>query len=191
MRWRIWVVAVFVATLLLTFLVFFSSTSAQDEDDDEAATATAVAAAEETAEAADDDASATETAEADAGTETPSPTDAPPAPTSQVTTIVEKVERGDPLQGDAMVVVIMSALVGAFVVLLLVLLLFSRALGSGKDIKEIVDLGRPPLEGITLVLIVVAVLILASGNRIDPQGTVGVLTAVVGYILGRAAGGGK
>jgi hypothetical protein len=43
-------------------------------------------------------------------------------------------------------------------------------------------------EGVFLIFIVSAVLILAIGRGIEPDGAISILSAIAGYVLGRAMG---
>ena len=67
------------------------------------------------------------------------------------------------------------------------LIIFWVAIHADKTVDSMEKLARPAIEGITLVMVVVAVIILGIQGVIDDQGVVGILSAIVGFLLGRGA----
>ncbi len=82
-----------------------------------------------------------------------------------------------------------TALLITWTVLVGLLLLLRNSLTQDKAV-DWYRLARPVLEGVTLVMIVAAVIILGSQGSIGDQGIIAVLSAIVGFLLGRAVGAG-
>lgn len=125
-------------------------------------------------------------------TETATPTPTMPtieaAPTAGPQIVVELPAPGTSITGDRVFWLVIASVAAAWSVLVGVLLLFKMAIRELRDADGIEKLGRPALEGITLVMVVVAVIILGIQDRIGDQGIVGILSAIVGFLLGRTAG---
>jgi uncharacterized membrane protein YgcG len=133
----------------------------------------------------------TESGVAQVRTPTPTATPVVTPPPDPGPKVVE--EKSEPLiTGDRVFWLVMASLLAAWSILLGLLGLFWWAMrweeGQTSGLER---LGRPAIEGITLVMVVVAVIILGIQAVIGDQGVVAILSAIVGYTLGRAAGRGQ
>lgn len=126
-------------------------------------------------------------------TVTPTAT-ATPAPTA--TPVVEYVPlRDDPLiRGQTLLILLLTVIVGG--ILLLGLMVCARAwsrkpaTGQGAvadQDKEYEGTYKRQIEGIILVMVVVAIILLGVTDKIGQEGLVSVLAAITGYAVGRAA----
>jgi uncharacterized repeat protein (TIGR01451 family) len=84
-----------------------------------------------------------------------------------------------------------SVLIGILAIVAMVVLAYVGAIAKYSPDKEAKDdLNRERIalvrEGVFLIFIVSAVLILAIGRGIEPDGAISILSAIVGYVFGRA-----
>jgi magnesium-transporting ATPase (P-type) len=85
-----------------------------------------------------------------------------------------------------------SVLIGILAIVAMVILAYVGAIAKYSPDKEAKDdLNRQRIalvrEGVFLIFIVSAVLILAIGRGIEPDGAISILSAIVGYVFARAA----
>lgn len=123
----------------------------------------------------------------------PTATPLPPTATPPDTIITESAKPTTTDRGDVFWLTL-TALLVAWSILMGLLVVFAKAIKHGEPLKQIRDLGRPALEGIALVMVVVAVIILGGQGVLKEQGIIAILSAISGFLLGRVAsqdGGGN
>jgi hypothetical protein len=123
-------------------------------------------------------------------TDTPTPgptaTPLPPSPTPPDTIITESAKPTTTDRGDVFWLTL-TALLVAWSILMGLLVVFALGIKKKLSLELIGRLGRPALEGIALVMVVVAVIILGGQGVLKEQGIIAILSAIVGFLLGRVA----
>ena len=116
-----------------------------------------------------------------------------PTPTPEPTPKPEKPEEEGPAAGIfAGMPLLPGVLIGILAIVAMVVLAYVGAIAKYSPDKEAKDdLNRQRIalvrEGVFLIFIVSAVLILAIGRGIEPDGAISILSAIVGYVFARAA----
>jgi hypothetical protein len=90
-----------------------------------------------------------------------------------------------PLSGWDLYVVVFVVVLPAAILLLLMVMSEGRGLAKGgMSDKQTFDF-RPQIEGMVLVMVVLAVILLGVTDKIGSDGLISVLAAIVGYTVGR------
>jgi hypothetical protein len=121
----------------------------------------------------------------------PTPTPAPtftPAPTAAPTPSTLKVKetraQGEgPLSSTQITILLAVLLIGGLVV---IGFMAYQTLTSGEAAKDREHI-RCLIEGVTLVVIFFTIIVLALHSAIEPDGIISIVSAIVGYMLGRRA----
>jgi len=122
----------------------------------------------------------------------PTPTPAPtltPAPTAAPTPSTLKVKetkaQGEgPLNNTQITILLALLLIGGLVIVGFMAFQTLTSGGAAKDRDHI----RCLIEGVILVVIFFTIIVLALHNAIEPDGIISIVSAIVGYMLGRRAG---
>lgn len=88
--------------------------------------------------------------------------------------------------------ILMGVLIGSLTLLLYVFSPVIKTKEGDFPVKaEFINAVFPRVvEGITVILIVIVVTLLSLVDKINPQGAISILSALVGYVLGKQTGGG-
>jgi len=100
---------------------------------------------------------------------------------------LRSVESTDKSLIDGQALVLLLGLIVSSAVFLLAIMVYGR-LGQQQPSME--GLFRQQIEGLVLVLVVVAVIVLGVTEKIGDQGLVSILAAIAGYAVGRGTSGG-
>jgi len=121
-------------------------------------------------------------------TPTPAPTFTPAptaAPTPSTLKVQETIAQGEgPLNNTQITILLALLLIGGLVV---VGFMGFRTLTSGQEAKDREHV-RCLIEGVILVVIFFTIIVLALHNAMEPDGIISIVSAIVGYMLGRRAG---
>ncbi len=112
---------------------------------------------------------------------TPTPTTAPTPSTVKVK--ATKAQGEGPLTDTQITILLAVLLIGGLVVIGFMGFQTLKAGEAAKDREHI----RCLIEGVTLVVIFFTIIVLALHNAIEPDGIISIVSAIVGYMLGRRA----
>jgi len=119
---------------------------------------------------------------------TPSPTPSPTLSTQSIKNETKKTEEKTKIQESTVLQLLLVVLIG---VLFLLFTLLSPVVGSLNnssldDKANFLTQTFPKLlEGVTVVLIVMVIAVLTLAGYLQEQGTISILSALVGYVLGK------
>jgi hypothetical protein len=120
-------------------------------------------------------------------TPTPAPTFTPAptaAPTPSTLKVQETIAQGEgPLNNTQITILLAMLLIGGLVVVGFMAFQTLRSGGAAEDHEHI----RCLIEGVILVVIFFSIIVLALHNAIERDGVISIVSAIVGYMLGRRA----
>jgi len=123
-------------------------------------------------------------------TPTPAPTFTPApttAPTPSTLKVQETIAQGEgPLNNTQITILLALLLIGGLVVVGFMAFKTLKSDGAAKKDQEHI---RCLIEGVILVVIFFSIIVLALHNAIERDGVISIVSAIVGYMLGRRAAG--